>query len=748
MSIKTPPTPFSLLTIAAALLGLSLSITACSSTSEPTQADTDAESPTEMQTTGETDTEAAADAEPSMTQDNPFAEDSSLPLMAPDFDAIEFEHYRPAFIAGMEEQMEEIEAIANNPEAPTFENTLVEMEKSGRLLTRVQRVFFNLTSSNTNSDIQALQAELSPMLSEHSDNIMLNAKLFERIETLYENRDELDLTTEQNQLLEETHRDFVRAGAQLSAEDQEQIRALNSRLSSLGTQFSENVLNTTRERAVIIDSAEELAGMSESDIRAAAEAATERGHEGKYLLSLSNTTRQPVTAQLDNRETRRKVWEASAYRGSGQDGDIDNEPLVLEIAELRAERAELLGYDNFAAYRLDAQMASTPGNAYEILVDMLPAVKENTRAEADMIRDMMREDGIDGDIQPWDWEYYAEKVRAAEYNVDPDEIKPYFELDRVLKDGVFFAMQKQYGITFEERNDLPVYHPDVRTFDVFDADGSQIGLFYADYFARDGKRGGAWMNSFVVQNDMRGFKPVVVNVMNIPKPAEGEPALISLDNVTTMFHEMGHGVHGLLSDVTYPSVAGTSTPRDFVEFPSTYQEDWAIDPVVLENYARHYETGEVIPDTLLQRFLDAQQFNQGFDTFEYLAAALLDLDWHTLSADEIPSDMEQYEADVLAKYDIDWDYVPPRYRTGYFNHVWPGGYAASYYAYMWSEVLAADAFAYVNEQGGIESEAASAYRPQILSQGGSDDPMTLYINFRGQEPDVEPLLRRRGLDTE
>jgi peptidyl-dipeptidase Dcp len=724
--------------LGAAALSLSLGLAACSSSGD--MAEPEAQTQMEAAESSETKTY--------MNESNPFAQNSPLPFMAPDFDTIEFEHYRPAFMAGMEQQIDEIEAIANNPEAPTFENTMVAMEKSGRILTRVQRVFYNLTSSNTNEQLQALQAELSPMLSEHSDNIMLNQKLFERIETLHSERDNLELNTEQRQLLEETYRDFVRSGARLSDAEQARIREINSRLSSLGTQFSENVLTTTRERAVVIDSAEELAGMSEGAIRAAAEAADERGHEGKYLLTLTNTTRQPVTASLDNRETRRKVWEASAYRGLGKDGHIDNQPLILEIAELRAERAELLGYDNFAAYRLDAQMASTPDAATEILVNMLPAVKENTRAEAELIRSMMQDDGIEGEIQPWDWEYYAEKVREAEYNVDPDEIKAYFELDSVLKNGVFFAMEKQYGVTFEERYDLPVYHPDVRTFNVFNADGSQIGLFYADYFARDGKRGGAWMNSFVVQNDMRGFKPVIVNVMNIPKPVEGEPALVSLDNVMTMFHEMGHAVHGLFSDVTYPSVAGTSTPRDFVEFPSTYQEDWAIEPVILENYALHYETGELIPQALLDRFLEAQKFNQGFDTFEYLAAALLDMDWHTLSSGEIPSDVEQYEADVLAKYGINWDYVPPRYKSGYFNHVWPGGYAASYYAYLWSEVLAADAFAYVNEQGGIDSEAATRYREQILSQGGSEDPMTLYVNFRGQEPGVEALLRRRGLVTE
>ncbi len=685
-------------------------------------------------------------SETSMSE-NPFFTPSNLPFKAPDFDAISFDHYKPAFERGMEEQLREIETIANNPEEPTFENTLEAMERTGVILTRVQRVFFNMTSAHTNSDIQALQAELSPMLSAHSDNILLNRNLFARIETLYDKKDELGLDAESEQLLIRNYQNFVRAGARLNDEEQERIREINSRLSSLGTQFSENVLKTSQERAVLIENKDELDGLSDSRIRAAAEAAADRGHDGNYLLSITNTTRQPITASLNNRETRRKVWEASAYRGLGHDGHIDNQPVILEIARLRAERAELLGYDNFAEYRLEQQMAAHPDAAYDILVNMLPAVKENTRAEADQIQELMRSDGIEDDVKPWDWEYYAERVRAQKYDVDDNEIRPYFELDRVLHDGVFYTMTRQYGITFEERFDLPVYHPDVRVFDVFDESGDQVGLFYADYFARDSKRGGAWMSSYVVQNHLYGHLPVIVNVLNIPKPAEGEPALISLGNVTTLFHEMGHAVHGLFSDVKFPSLAGTATPRDFVEFPSTFEEDWAIDSEILKNYAIHHETGEPIPQELLDRFLEAQQFNQGFDTFEYLAASLLDLDWHTLGSDEIPSDVQQFENDVLAKYGVDWEFVPPRYKSGFFNHVWPGGYASSYYAYLWSEVLAADAFTYVNAEGGFGSEASQRYKQHILSKGGSREPMELYKEFRGQEPTVDALLKRRGLAT-
>ncbi|MCH8569238.1 MAG: M3 family metallopeptidase [Balneolales bacterium] len=683
-----------------------------------------------------------------INQENPFFRPSPLPFKAPEFNLINNEHYMPAFEQGMREQLKEIEAIASNPDAPDFDNTIAEMERTGKRLTRVQRVFFNMTSAHTNSEIQRIQAELSPKLAEHSDNIYLNGALFERVRTLHNNIDELDLNPEQGQLLKRTFENFVRAGALLTDEQQQRVREINGRLSALGTQFSENMLNTTRERAVLISSVEELDGLSSSQIEAAKQAAKARGHEGKYLLNLTNTTRQPITASLNNRETRRKVWEASAYRGLGRDGHIDNQPLILEIARLRAERAQLLGFDHFAAYRLEPNMAGTPEAAYKILLDMLPAVKENTRKEAMQIQELMFYDGIEDDVKPWDWEYYAEKVRLSEYNVSDAEIRPYFELERVIHDGMFYTMKKQYGITFEERFDLPVYHPDVRVFDVFGSDGEQIGLFYADYFARDSKRGGAWMSSYVVQNHMFGHKPVIVNVLNIPPPPEGEPALISLGNVTTLFHEMGHAVHGLFSDVYHPSLAGTATPRDFVEFPSTFEEDWAIQPEILANYAFHYETGEPIPGDLLERFLQAQQFNQGFDTFEYLAASLLDLDWHTLAPSEIPDSVEAFEKASLQRHGVDWEFVPPRYTSGIFNHVWPGGYASSYYAYIWSEVLAADAFRYVLSQGGIGSEASQRYRKTILSRGGSQDPMELYREFRGQDPTVDGLLIRRGLATD
>jgi peptidyl-dipeptidase Dcp len=676
--------------------------------------------------------------------DNPLFTESTLAFEAPNFNAITVEHYRPAFEAGMKQELEEIEQIASNTEAPTFENTIVAMEKSGQLLSRTASVFYNLTSAHTNDKIQEIQKEMAPKLAAHSDDILLNPELYDRVKTLYEKRDELDLTEAEMKLLEDTHRDFVRAGAQLTEDEQQRMREINERLSSLTTEFQENLLALTKERSVLVKDKTELDGLSEDRIAAAKEAAEEQDKEG-YLLTITNTTRVPILKELNNRDLREGVWKASAYRGIGENGGIDNRPLILKIVQLRAEQAELLGYPNHAAYKLDPQTAKTPENALNMLKNLIPPVIKNTNQEKAAIKEMMEEDGIEGDVKPWDWNFYAEKVRQAEYNIDQSKVRPYFELDRVLKDGVFYTMNKLFGITFEERDDLPVYHPDVRTFDVYDENGEQIAIFYADYFERDSKRGGAWMNSYVSQSHLLDKKPVIVNVMNIPKPAEGEPALISFDNVTTMFHEMGHAVHGMFSDVKYPSQSGTSVPRDFVEFPSTFEEDWAIQPEILENYAVHYETGERIPQDLLDRVIEASNFNQGFDTQEYLAATMLDMEWHLLGTDEIPNDVQEFENQALAKYNLDMEAVPPRYKSPYFAHTFSGGYSANYYSYIWSEVLAADAFAYMQENGGLERENGNRFREHILSQGGSDEAMDLYQAFRGQEPEVKHLLERRGL---
>ena len=693
------------------------------------------------------DTENSQDRSTTMTEtDNPFFEASPLPFEAPDFTVIEEKHYLPAFERGMEVQLREIEQIASNPDEPTFENTIVAIEKSGEILSRVQSVFFNMTSSTTNDKIQEIQSEVSPKLAAHSDDILLNDQLFERVKILYDQKDELDLDSESKRVLEKHFERFERAGALLSEEDQARVREINSRLSSLSTEFQENLLEITRERAVIVENRDELVGLSSSRKRAAQEAAEERGYEEKYLLSITNTTRQPVLSSLDNREMRQRVWEASSYRGLGENGGIDNRPLVLEMAKLRAERSEILGFSNYAEYALQPQMTQTPDAALEILTDLIPAVKENSDEEAQALAEMMNRDGIEGELQPWDWEYYAEKVRAEKYDIDDDEVRPYFELNRVLEDGVFYTMERLFGITFEQREDIPVYHDDVIVWNVFDEDGSQIGLFYGDFFARDSKRGGAWMSSFVSQSHLLDQKPVILNVLNIEKPASGEPALISFSNVTTLFHEIGHAVHGLFSDVRYPSIAGTSVSRDFVEFPSTFQEDWAIHPEVLANYAIHYETGEQIPAELLDKVIAAQQFNQGFDTQEYIAAALLDMEWHTLSSDQIPDDAVEFEEQALEKYGLDNPAIPPRYKTAFFAHIWQGGYAANYYAYLWSEVLAADAFAYMKESDGLTRQNGENFRRAILSRGGSDVEMELYKDFRGQEPGVEALLKRRGLN--
>lgn len=676
---------------------------------------------------------------------NPFFSASSLPLLAPAFDQITTDSYLPAFDFGMKQQLQQMESIAASPTVPDFDNTLTAMEKTGEVLRRVSNVFFNMTSAHTNETIQKIQADVAPRLAAHSDNIRLNRQLFARIDSLRSRQDQLQLTEEQQQLLEKQYKDFVRAGAQLTDEQQMRIRVINEELSSLTTQFQDNLLAVTKERSVVVDDPGELDGLDPSETAAAAETAKTRGHSGKWVLSITNTTRQPALTSLNNRALRQRLWEASANRALGLNGGLDNRPLVLKIAALRAERAAILGYQSHAAYQLQPQMAGNPEAAKKMLTDLVPAILKKNAEEADEIRDAMRQDGVSPEIQPWDWEYYAEKVRKAKYDVDENAVRPYFELNRVLQDGVFFTMNRLYGIEFRERKDLPVYHPDVRVFDVIDEDGSLLGLFYADYLQRDSKRGGAWMSSFVDQSGLLHEKPVIVNVMNIPAPAPGEPVLLSFDHVTTMFHEMGHGVHGLFSAVTYPTLSGTSVPRDFVEFPSTFKEDWAIQPDVLSHYARHHQTGEPIPEELLSRVIKARRFNQGYETREYAAAALLDLAWHSLSADSIPTDVEAFEDAALKACGLYDAAVPPRYRSCFFAHIWSGGYSASYYAYMWSEVLAADAFAHLLTRGGLTRQNGNAFRQAVLSRGHSRKPMKMYVDFRGQEPTVDALLIRRGL---
>ncbi len=700
--------------------------------------------PADRPSATETKTETA-DAARAATE-NPFFSASTLPFEAPDFRLISEDHYLPAFEQGMAEHLKEVEAIANNPEPPSIANTLEAMERSGQVLSRVQSVFFNLTGTDSTEGLRKIQSEIAPKLAAHGDTVMLNPKLYERVKALYEQRESIATDPVDRRLIEESYRQFVRAGAELAEDAKATLRALNEEEASLRTAFQQALLKQTEAASVIVDSEAELDGMDADNIAAAAKAAADAGHQGKWLLRITNTTRQPVLTALTNRELRQRVWEASASRGFS-DGDGDTRDTVKRLAELRAERAELLGYANHAAFQLQSQMAGSPEAVLEMLTGLAPTAVANANREAAEIQALINEQGGDFELQPWDWEFYAEQVRAQKYAFNNDQVKDYFELDRVLKDGVFYTFERFYGLSFAERDDLPVYHPDVRVFDVIDSDGEQIGLFYADFFARPSKRGGAWMSTFVSQDGLNDRKPVVINVMNIPKPVDGAPALMSFDHVVTMYHEAGHGLHGLLSQVRYPSLAGTAVPRDYVEFPSQFEEDWAKHPEIIANYAKHYETGEPIPAELLQKMLAASSFNQGFDTLEYLAASFVDLAWHSLPADAEVDDVASFEKATLAKHGVDFAPVPPRYRSTYFAHVFPGGYSSGYYAYLWSEVLAADAYAHVQELGGLKREIGDRYREQILSRGNSEDPMALYTEWRGQKPDVKHVLVRRGLDT-
>ncbi|EKE84235.1 M3 family metallopeptidase [Idiomarina xiamenensis] len=721
-------------TLLAVAITAAVSVTACS---DADKNNTQQQKPAAEQSQAQTENDQAMSS-------NPFMEPSSLPFHAPDFDAIKFEHYAPAFEEGMKQHSAEIKEIAENSAEPTFENTIVAMEKAGQLLDRVASVFFNLSSSNSNDQIRELQAELAPKMAAHSDNIMLNDKLFARVKSLYEQRDKLNLDEPSDRLLESYYQNFVRAGANLSDADKQRIREINETLSSKTNEFRDNLMTLVQENVIVVDNKEDLAGLSDNQIANLAKAAESRDMPGKYAITLTNTTRQSALESLDNRELRERIWKASAMRGTGNT-ETNNNPVLLEMVKLRAEKANLLGYDSWAAYVLEDSMAKTPAAAKKMLTDLAPAVMSNVEAEAEEIQAMIKEQGEDFELQPWDWLYYAEKVRADKYSLDADEVKQYFEFNRVLEDGVFYTMKQLFGITFEERNDIPVYHDDVVVYEVKDVDGSSLGLFYADYFARDSKRGGAWMSSFVSQSELLNNKPVILNNMNIVKAPEGEPTLLSFDEVQTMYHELGHALHGMFSKVKYPSQAGTSVSRDYVEFPSQFQEDWALNPKVIASYAKNYKTGEQIPDELLKKVLAARNFNQGFDTLEYVEAALLDLEWHTVPADANIGDVQQFEASALTRNGVSMPAVPPRYRSTYFAHVFAGGYSAGYYAYMWSEVLAADAFKYMQQNGGLTLENGQAIRDKILSMGNSKDPMQQYIDWRGQEPTVEALLERRGL---
>ena len=675
---------------------------------------------------------------------NPLATASSLPFQYPAFDKIKDEHFIPAFKEGMRIQLKEVDAIANNKAAPTFENTIVAMEKSGVLLTRVQTVFYNLQGANTNDKLDAIDSEMSPKLAAHSDAIFLNPKLWARVKSLYEKRDALKLDAEAKHLLERYHTDFVRAGANLSDADKAKLKVINGDIAKLQTAFTQNVLKETNASALVVDSREELAGMSAAAIDAAAAAAKAKGMDGKFLVAVVNTSGQPPLAELTNRATREKLMALSLARGS-HGGEFDSRELVIKIAKARADKATLLGYANFAAYSLEDQTAHDTTAVNKLLGELAKPAVNNAKKEAADLQAVVDAEKGGFQIGAADWAYYTDKVRAQRFAFDENQLKPYFELNNVLTNGVFYAAGKLYGLSFKERKDLPVYNPDVRVFDVFDADGKQLAIFIADMYARSNKQGGAWMNEYVSQSSLNGTHSVVANHLNIPKPPAGEPTLLTYDEVKTAFHEFGHALHGMFSNVKYPRFSGTSVPRDFVEYPSQVNEMWAVWPEVLSNYANHYKTGAPMPKELLDKVIASKKFNQGFLTTEYLAASLLDQKWHQLTPAQIPTDVLGFEAQSLKDAGVDFAPVPPRYRTTYFSHSFSGGYSAGYYAYLWSEKLDADTVEWFKENGGLQRKNGDWFRAKLLSRGGTDDAMNLFRNFRGRDPVIEPLLERRGL---
>ena len=677
--------------------------------------------------------------------DNPLLSESALPYHAPPFDRIKDEHYVPAFEKGMADDLKEAEAIANNKDRPTFENTIVALERSGELLGRVERIFSNLAGANTNPELQKIEKEMSPKLAAHRDAIHLNGKLFARVESLYNDRDKLGLDAESKWLIERYYKDFVRAGAKLSDADKTKLKAMNAELAQLQTTFAQNVLKEKNASSIVVENVADLDGLSETEIAAASAAARGEKQEGKFLVALQNTTGQPVLTSLKNRALREKIMQTSLARNS-HGGEFDNRQVVARTAKLRAERAALLGYPNHAAYQLEDQTAKNIDTVNKLLSQLAPPAVANAQREAADMQKVIDQEKGGFQLASWDWAYYAEKVRKARYAFDESQVKPYFEINRVLNDGVFYAANKLYGLTFKERHDLPVYQSDVRVFEVFDKDGKPLALFFGDYYARSSKRGGAWMNAYVPQSELLGRKPVVGNHLNIPKPEAGKPTLLTFDEVTTMFHEFGHALHGMFSRVKYPRFSGTSVPRDFVEYPSQVNEMWAAWPEVLQNYAKHYETGAPMPQALLDKVIESEKkFNQGFKTTEYLAATLLDQAWHQFGSQNAPTDALAFEADALKKEQVDLATVPPRYRSAYFSHAFAGGYSAGYYSYIWSEVLDADSVEWFKEHGGLKRENGDHFRDTLLSRGGSDDVMKFFHDFTGRDPYIEPLLKRRGL---
>ncbi len=674
-----------------------------------------------------------------MADSNPFFEPSTLPYGLPPFAEIRDEHYLPAFERGMQEQLDEVRRITALDEEPTFENTLIPLERSGRVLTRVATVFFNKSSADSNDFTNELEERIAPLLAAHGDAIQLDAELYRRISAVHEQLDELELDPESRYLVERYHTEFTLAGAGLDDAQKETLRDYNQRLSTLTTRFEKNLLADTNELAVVIDDVRELDGLGASEISAAAEAAKERGLDGSYLITLVLPTGHPYLDSLTDRAVRQRVMAASRARGS-RDNEHDNRELVLEIAHLRAQRARLLGFENHAAFVTADETAKTPHAVAALLGRLAPIAARNARTEQAAL-----ETSAGHPIESWDWAFYTEKVRQATYDVDTAAMRPYFEAERVLRDGVFFAAQRLYGITFTERPDLVAYHPEARVFEVRNEDGSALGLYVLDLYTRDSKRGGAWMNDLTSQSTLLGTDTVVVNNLNVPKPAAGEPTLLTYDEVNTFFHEFGHALHGLFARVTYPKFSGTNVFRDFVEFPSQVNEMWMLWPEVLENYAVHHETGEAMPSDFVERIQASSAFNEGFKTSEYLAAAMLDQAWHTITADDTVADVAEFEAEALDSFGLANPAVPTRYSSPYFAHTFSGGYDAGYYSYIWSEVLDADTVEWFKENGGLTRANGDRFRERLLGVGGSKDPLAAYRDFRGRDAVIEPLLERRGL---
>lgn len=681
-----------------------------------------------------------------------FASDSSLPFLAPDFTKISEADYMPAFEQGMAIHKAEVQAIIDNPAAPTFENTIVALEKSGRMLGRVANVFFQLTGTNTTEGLDAINTEISPKLTAHSDSITLNPELFARVKAVYDNRAAMAMTVEDAKLLENTYDSMVHAGALLTEAERERVKAINTDLSTITTEMGQKIRDAMVGQPLIVDTREELAGLSQADIAAAAELAAEKGHPGKYAIALQNTTQQPLLPSLENRATREALFMRSYHRADGTNPAHDTRMLAARIATLRAEKAALFGEDDWASYTMYDRMAKTPKTALDFMEAMVPALAATQRREAALLNEQIAAEGGNYEVRPWDWYRFANKVKAERYDLDEDAVMEYFVLENVLEDGVFYMAKELYGLSFERRTDIPVYHPDVWVYTVFEEDGSELGLFYFDPFQRPSKRGGAWMGNFVSQSHEWGTKPVIYNVLNIPKAPAGETQLVSFDLVETTFHEFGHALHGFFADQRHESLSGTATARDFVEYPSQVHELWATYPEVLQNYAKHYETGETIPMEMVEKIQAASKFNQGYDFGEVVEAALLDMKWAALSpaeaaAIDTPAKVDAFERQSLEELGLEIDLVPPRYRSTYFNHIFSGpeGYSAGYYSYLWTEMLDRDSRKWFLDNGGLTRANGQHYRETVLSRGGTMDYFEMFENFAGRQPDVTPMLEARGL---